>query len=47
MQVTQETIDQLAKPLNIYLYVGPYVDPEKPEVSHGVPKQIMYVYPNN
>lgn len=36
-QVTQEIVDRLAKPLNVYLYVGPYVEPEKPEVRPFFP----------
>lgn len=32
-QVTPEVVDQLSKPLNVYLYVGPHVEPEKPEVG--------------
>lgn len=31
-QVTPEVVDLLSKPLNVYLYVGPHVEPEKPEV---------------
>ncbi|CBJ27270.1 conserved unknown protein [Ectocarpus siliculosus] len=30
-KVTPEVVDQLSKPLNVYLYVGPHVEPEKPE----------------
>ncbi|CAB1121283.1 unnamed protein product [Ectocarpus sp. CCAP 1310/34] len=30
-KVTPEVVDQLSKPLNVYFYVGPHVEPEKPE----------------
>eukprot|EP00903_Cladosiphon_okamuranus_P005356 g5351.t1 len=30
-KVTPEVVDRLSKPLNVYLYVGPHVEPEKPE----------------
>ncbi|CAN0365771.1 unnamed protein product, partial [Laminaria digitata] len=30
-KVTKEIVDQLSRPLQVSLYVGPYVEPEKPE----------------
>lgn len=41
-QVTPEIVDQLSKPLKIYLYVGPYVEPEKPEVGSGMGRRARY-----
>lgn len=39
-QVTPEVVDQLSKPLNVYLYVGPHVEPEKPEVGTMCDRQV-------
>ncbi|CAM9275513.1 unnamed protein product [Scytosiphon promiscuus] len=30
-KVTAEVVDRLSKPLNVYLYVGPHIEPEQPE----------------